>query len=229
VADTGIGMSAAQQKKLFRAFQQAEASTSRRYGGTGLGLAICRELVELMGGRIRVNSAPGQGACFTVSLPLPRVEPVAAPASAPRPASLAAAAERPLRVLAAEDNSVNQLVLKTLLHQVGIEPEMVSDGRAAVEAWAREPWDLILMDVQMPVLDGPRAAAEIRAREQAEGRRRTPIVALTANAMHDQVAEYLAAGMDGHVAKPIAASQLFAAVQAALELDDEEPGAEAAA
>jgi PAS domain S-box-containing protein len=230
VVDTGIGMTGAQQKKLFRAFQQAEASTSRRFGGTGLGLAICRELAELMGGRIQVRSAPGEGACFTVSVPLPRVEPTAPAAEAPRTAGLAgAAAERALRVLAAEDNSVNQLVLKTLLHQIGVEPVMVSDGRAAVEAWAREPWDLILMDVQMPVLDGPHAAAEIRAREQAEGRRRTPIVALTANAMHDQVAEYLAAGMDGHVAKPIAASQLFAAVQAALELGDAEPGAEAAA
>jgi CheY-like chemotaxis protein len=105
---------------------------------------------------------------------------------------------------------------------------MVGDGRAAIEAWAREPWDLILMDVQMPLMDGPTATLEIRARELAEGRRRTPIVALTANAMEDQVAKYRAAGMDGFVAKPIAASRLFAALQAALD-GGAQPGAEAAA
>jgi CheY-like chemotaxis protein len=183
-----------------------------------------------MGGRISVRSELGQGSRFTVRLPLRRIEP-ARPADAPAASTEEAQpAERPLRVLAAEDNSVNQLVLKTLLNQAGIEPVMVGDGRAAVEAWAREPWDLILMDVQMPRMDGPTATAEIRARETAEGRPRTPILALTANAMDDQVAEYLAAGMDGHVAKPISASRLFAAVQAALDgAADQRGGAEAAA
>jgi PAS domain S-box-containing protein len=235
VRDTGIGMTQEQQDKLFQAFEQAEASTSRRYGGTGLGLAICRELTALMHGRIRVKSAPGRGASFTVVLPLPKIEHAAAPARAAN-ASIANApptvgdsgAELPLRVLAAEDNAVNQLVLKTLLNQIGVEPVMVADGVAAVEAWALEPWDLILMDVEMPRLDGPAATAQIRAREQAEGRPRTPIVALTANAMADQVARYMAAGMDGFVPKPIAASRLFAAVQAALE-GGPQPGVEAAA
>jgi CheY-like chemotaxis protein len=228
-------MTQEQQDKLFQAFEQAEASTSRRYGGTGLGLAICRELTALMHGRIRVKSAPGRGASFTVVLPLPKIEHAAAPARAAN-ASIANApptvgdsgAELPLRVLAAEDNAVNQLVLKTLLNQIGVEPVMVADGVAAVEAWALEPWDLILMDVEMPRLDGPAATAQIRAREQAEGRPRTPIVALTANAMADQVARYMAAGMDGFVPKPIAASRLFAAVQAALE-GGPQPGVEAAA
>ncbi|HLZ77164.1 response regulator [Phenylobacterium sp.] len=119
---------------------------------------------------------------------------------------------RPLRVLAAEDNAVNQLVLKTLLAQVGLEPELVSDGQAAVDAWAREPWDLILMDVQMPLMDGPTAARAIRAAETQSGRARTPIVALTANAMFHQVADYAAAGMDTHVAKPIEAAALFEAL-----------------
>jgi PAS domain S-box-containing protein len=218
VSDTGIGMTSAQQAQLFRAFQQAEASTARRYGGTGLGLAICRDLVELMGGRISVRSAPGEGTSFTVSVPLPKLETVE-PAQA-HPATPAAAPDdgsaRPLRVLAAEDNNVNQLVLKTLLNQAGVEPVLVGDGRAAVDAWARASWDLILMDVEMPVMNGPAAAAEIRAREKAEGRRRTPIIALTANAMEGQVAQYLAAGMDGHVSKPIAAGRLFAALEAAL-------------
>jgi PAS domain S-box-containing protein len=219
VRDTGIGMTREQQNKLFRPFEQAEASTTRRFGGTGLGLSICRDLTELMHGRIRVRSAPGRGASFTVSLPLARVEAGAQRPATPAeaPVAISEGGDRALRVLAAEDNSVNQLVLKTLLNQIGVDPVMVGDGRAAVEAWSREPWDLILMDVQMPHLDGPAATAEIRAREMSEGRSRTPIVALTANAMDDQVARYLAAGMDGFVAKPIAASRLFAAVQAALE------------
>jgi PAS domain S-box-containing protein len=230
VSDTGIGMTPAQQAKLFSAFHQAEASTARRYGGTGLGLAICRELVELMGGRISVQSAPGEGTSFTVSLPLPQLE-AAAPAEAhPAPSAHApGGSERALRVLAAEDNNVNQLVLKTLLNHAGIDPVLVGDGRAAVEAWAGAPWDLILMDVEMPVMNGPAAAAEIRARERAEGRRRTPIIALTANAMEGQVAQYLAAGMDGHVPKPIAAGRLFAALEAALATDGGGADAEHAA
>ena len=225
VIDTGIGMSAEQQKTLFRAFQQAEASTTRRYGGTGLGLAICHDLAELMGGRISVRSAPGKGTSFTVRLPLEKIK-AASPAAALAPERAGSAAERSLRVLAAEDNSVNQLVLKTLLEQAGIEPVMVGDGRAAVDAWAREPWDLILMDVQMPGMDGPSATAEIRAREKAEGRARTPIVALTANAMEHQIGDYLAAGMDAHLAKPIAAGRLFAVLHAVMA---GEPGAAEAA
>src|SRR3569623_222682 len=122
-----------------------------------------------------------------------------------------------LRVLAAEDNGMNQLVLRTLLEQIGVEPVIVGNGREAVAAWAREPWDLILMDVQMPEMDGPTATGMIRARERAERRARTPIVALTANAMAHQVAEYLHSGMDDFVAKPIEAGRLYAVIQAALE------------
>jgi CheY-like chemotaxis protein len=120
-------------------------------------------------------------------------------------------------VLAAEDNTVNQLVLKTLLHQVGVEPLMVENGQAAVDAWDDGDWDLILLDMQMPVMDGLTAAREIRRREAASGRARTPIVALTANAMQHQVGECLRAGMDGHVAKPINAHELYAALDAAVD------------
>jgi CheY-like chemotaxis protein len=126
-------------------------------------------------------------------------------------------AARSLRILAAEDNPMNQLVLKTLLNQVGVEPVMVADGRAAVEAWAHGNWDLILMDVQMPVMDGPTATGVIRAAEAAGDRGRTPIVGLTANAMSHQVAEYLGAGMDEVVAKPIEAARLYAVIEAALD------------
>jgi len=229
VFDSGIGMTAPQLAGLFRKFEQADASTTRRFGGTGLGLAICRELAELMGGEITATSAPGMGSTFTVILPLKKIaraapKPKRAAKARTRPAARDA---RPIRVLAAEDNSMNQLVLKTLLAQVGIEPEVVADGRQAVEAWEREAWDVILMDVQMPVMDGPTATALIRTRERSEGRARTPIIALTANAMSHQIAEYLQSGMDAFVAKPIEAQRLYEALQAAV--DGESDAAETAA
>ena len=218
VSDTGIGIPSERLASLFQKFEQADASTTRRYGGTGLGLAICRELAQLMGGAIAVESAPGQGTTFVVTLPLARI---GGQAERPRVdeatgAPETAAEDLGLRVLAAEDNHVNQLVLKALLNQAGIDPVVVATGREAVEAWGRGAWDVILMDVQMPDMDGPTACAEIRARETAEGRARTPIIALTANAMAHQVAEYRACGMDGFVAKPIEVSRLFAALELAL-------------
>ena len=217
VADTGIGVAPDKLAGLFQKFEQADASTTRRYGGTGLGLAICRDLAELMDGTICAKSAPGEGATFTVDLPLERVGD--APDKLERHVAepTVHAEGLALRVLAAEDNGMNQLVLKTLLGQVGVEPVIVGNGREAVEAWAREPWDLILMDVQMPEMDGPTATGVIRARERAEGRPRTPIVALTANAMAHQVSEYLQSGMDDFVAKPIEAGRLYAVIEAALE------------
>jgi len=218
VSDTGIGIAPEPLAKLFGRFEQADASTSRRYGGTGLGLAICRQLTELMGGEISVESEIGAGAVFTFTLPLPRIADSRAetqPVLPPTPPNAELTGET-LRVLAAEDNEVNQLVLKTLLHQVGVEPVVVSDGAQAIAAWQADSWDVILMDVQMPGVDGPTAAREIRRLEAATGRARTPIIALTANAMSHQVAEYAAAGMDGFVAKPIEVGRLFAALEAAL-------------
>jgi PAS domain S-box-containing protein len=218
VSDTGIGIAPERLASLFQKFEQADASTTRRYGGTGLGLAICRELAQLMGGTIEAQSRPGHGTTFLAVLPLTWLAETAAPVEASTDAGAGSAGELvALRVLAAEDNEVNRLVLRTLLGQVGVEPMMVENGKQAVEAWAREPWDVILMDVQMPEMDGPTATGIIRAREAAEGRPRTPIVALTANAMSHQVAEYRACGMDGFVAKPIEAARLFAALQQALD------------
>jgi PAS domain S-box-containing protein len=218
VSDTGIGIAAGPLAKLFGRFEQADASTSRRYGGTGLGLAICRQLTELMGGEIGVESEVGKGTIFTFTLPLARVGDSRAetlPVLPPTPPD-ADHTGGALKVLAAEDNEVNQLVLKTLLHQVGIDPVVVADGGQAIAAWEAEDWDVILMDVQMPRVDGPTAAREIRRREAATGRARTPIIALTANAMSHQVAEYREAGMDAFVAKPIEVGRLFAALEAAL-------------
>jgi PAS domain S-box-containing protein len=219
VCDSGIGIAPEKLAALFQKFEQADASTTRRFGGTGLGLAICRDLAEMMGGTIKAEAQMGEGATFTVELPLKRSA-RAAPRRLPRRGKRREDVRtegRALRVLAAEDNSMNQLVLKTLLGQIGVEPVIVADGRAAVAAWEAEPWDLILMDVQMPEMDGPTATAIIRAREAGEGRARTPIVALTANAMDHQVSEYRAAGMDDFVAKPIEAGRLYEAVLAAAE------------
>ncbi len=225
VADTGLGMDEETTSRLFLAFSQADASTTRRYGGTGLGLSICRQLAEMMGGSIRVESRLGKGSTFTVDLPLARIGEERA--AAPNAIEIAAqASEAGLRLLAAEDNPVNQLVLKTLLAQAGIDVEVVADGAAAVEAWKAGAYDLILMDVQMPVMDGPSATRAIRDLEAETGRARTPILALTANAMAHQVMEYVAAGMDGHVAKPIKIDELFAAIEAALD-DEAAPTASA--
>ncbi len=227
VADTGIGIPPEALGALFGKFSQVDASTTRKFGGTGLGLAICRHLAELMGGGIAVESEPGKGSCFIVSLPLARLGDERATAL-PAPAAPARETMPSVRVLAAEDNSVNQLVLKTLLHQIGLEPVVVDDGQAAIEAWEHGQWDVILMDIQMPVMDGPTATRQIREREAFSGRRRTPILALTANAMPHQIAEYLAAGMDGHIAKPIEASRLFEALSLAIDGDEAESDVNAA-
>jgi PAS domain S-box-containing protein len=234
VRDSGIGISPEALSRLFSKFEQADSTTTRRYGGTGLGLAICRELAELMGGSIGAESVLGEGSVFTLALPLTRVADARllapAPPSPSAPAEADGAAEGlALRVLAAEDNDVNRLVLQTLLHQVGLTPTIVADGAQALAAWETEAWDIILMDIQMPVMDGPTACRLIRQQEAAAGRARTPIIALTANAMAHQVAEYRAAGMDGFVPKPIEIGILFAAMKEALEAADPEPGRLAAA
>jgi signal transduction histidine kinase len=219
VSDTGIGISPEGLGKLFGKFHQVDASTAREFGGSGLGLSICRQLAEKMGGRIEVESEVGRGSRFTVTLPLVRIAEERSGLAAPRIDAAPELSSISLRVLAAEDNPVNQLVLKTLLHQIGVDPVVVDDGQAAIEAWETGDWDIILMDIQMPRVDGPTAVGLIRDRERASGRARTPILALTANAMPHQVAAYMAAGMDGHIAKPVEALRLFEALQAVVDGD----------
>jgi len=213
VTDTGIGIAGDKILTLFEKFTQADSSTTRQYGGTGLGLAICRELAQLMGGQVSVLSQEGEGSTFIVELPFARGSGLAA-AEAPAPAPDVQSGR--VRVLAAEDNMVNQKVLKAIVEPMDVELTLVGDGRAAVDAWRTGAFEVILMDIQMPVMDGITAAKTIRAAELMERRPRTPILALTANALVHQVEEYLAAGMDGHVAKPIEISKLYDAMNRAL-------------
>jgi CheY-like chemotaxis protein len=159
-----------------------------------------------------VESVEGEGSVFTVDLPAPLVE---ARGSADVE-SAAVEEDRPLRVLAAEDIPTNQLVLRTIMQSFGVDLEMVENGRQAVEAWKRSAFDVILMDIQMPEMDGVAATRAIRAEETASGRSRTPIIAVSANAMPHHAREYLAAGMDAHVAKPIELAKLHAAIEGAL-------------
>ncbi|MFN3514421.1 MAG: ATP-binding protein [Phenylobacterium sp.] len=222
VSDTGPGIGPEQQARLFGKFVQLDASITRRHGGTGLGLAICQELCALMGGEISVESALGRGSAFTVVLPLEKLPDAGPERRAAEP--VFGISGRPLRVLAAEDNEVNQAVLKALLGAVGIEPVFVPDGLQAVEAWAAAEWDLVLMDMQMPVMDGESAIREIRAREAAAGLRPTPVIALTADTLAHQVAALRAAGADEHVAKPIELPRLL---QAMAEILDRSPPAAA--
>jgi signal transduction histidine kinase len=217
VRDTGPGVPESLAERLFEKFTQGDASTTRRFGGTGLGLAICRDLCTGMGGTIGVNSGPEGGSIFTAELPLSRSAavpalPDQAPADVPAAPQLTGPDSRALRVLAAEDNPVNQLVLRTLLEQIGAEATIVANGAEAVQAWEDGDFDLILMDVQMPNMDGPTAAQIIRGRELATGRARISIIALTANVMSHQLESYEAAGMDAFVAKPIAIAELYAAI-----------------
>jgi signal transduction histidine kinase/ActR/RegA family two-component response regulator len=212
VADTGVGIPTSKMPLLFQKFSQADGSNTRRFGGTGLGLAICRELAQLMRGRIDVESVEGEGSVFTVELPMAVVEAQGVAGVEVVPIE----EDRPLRVLAAEDIPTNQLVLRTIMQSFGVDLEMVENGREAVEAWRRSAFDIILMDIQMPEMDGVAATRAIRAEEAASGRARTPIIAVSANAMPHHAREYLAAGMDAHVAKPIELAKLHAAIEGAL-------------
>jgi PAS domain S-box-containing protein len=211
VADTGMGMDSPTLDRIFQPFAQEDASTTRRFGGTGLGLSIVRQLARLMGGDVSVASRIGSGSCFTVVLPLERLGDIREDA-VPSPATPLLSPS--MRVLAAEDNANNRLVLKTLLTQFDIEVTIVADGQQAVELYRSGDWDIVLMDVQMPVLDGLSATRRIRDLEASEGRVRTPILALTANAMDHQRSECLEAGMDDLVAKPIDIRSLLAAMDA---------------
>jgi signal transduction histidine kinase/ActR/RegA family two-component response regulator len=214
VRDTGIGIPPEAQARLFDRFTQADSSTARRYGGTGLGLAISKQLVELMGGSIGVESEPGRGSLFWFSI-------TCAPALAagPEPDTGGAACtvppDHPSRILVVEDNAVNQILVTQLLGRFGHEVDLAATGAEALEALKLRDYDLVLMDIFMPGMDGVTTTRMIRRMTSAAAR--IPIVALTANAMPGDRETYLAAGMTDYVSKPIDPTALFAAIRRALE------------
>jgi signal transduction histidine kinase/NO-binding membrane sensor protein with MHYT domain/ActR/RegA family two-component response regulator len=211
VEDTGVGFDAEARDRLFNRFEQADASITRRYGGTGLGLAICRQLAEMMGGALDCESEPGGGSAFILTLPLIQ-------ASQPTAAAGLDASIEPeregggVRVLLADDHPTNRRVVELILAQAHVDLTSVEDGAQAFAAFCAQPFDLVLMDMQMPVMDGLTATREIRAHEAAMGTARTPIVMLTANALAEHVAAGQAAGADAHLSKPFSAEDLLTLV-----------------
>jgi len=210
VADTGIGLAPEQTGRVFEAFTQADASHARKYGGSGLGLAICRELVELMDGEIGVTSTAGAGATFWFTA---RFAPAAAPATVSDAAATTSLAALSGHVLLVEDNELNSEVAHGMLESFGLRVTLAADGMEALRAVARERFDMVLMDCQMPELDGFEATRRIRAQAAAAGVHRVPIIALTANAVRGDRERCLAAGMDGYLAKPFRSSDLHAAIR----------------
>ncbi|HQU71558.1 MAG TPA: two-component regulator propeller domain-containing protein [Calditrichia bacterium] len=204
VSDSGMGIPPEKQAVIFEPFRQADGSLTRKYGGTGIGLSTARALVKAMGGDISLQSVPGQGSSFTVSVPLEE-------APADRGHGESHGDLRPLKILVAEDQVVNQRLIKRLLEKRGHLVRLAEDGAAAVVYFQSDHYDLVLMDIQMPNKDGLQATAEIRKSEQPIGRH-TPIIAVTAHAASQDRERYLAAGMDGYVSKPINPTELFAEI-----------------
>ncbi|NUB43321.1 PAS domain-containing protein [Fertoebacter nigrum] len=218
VTDTGIGMAEAQVARVFESFEQADGSTTRRFGGTGLGLSIVKELVALMGGEMALESAPGRGTKVRVSLPLPdarETEPARPRLAAPAPGASVLIGRR---LLIADDNATNRLVLCEMLAGTGVQITTAENGQLAIEAWqaaqaAGQGFDLLLLDITMPVLDGLSALGTIREAERAAGLAAVPAVAVTANAMPHQVADYILGGFDSHLAKPFKHQELMHAIR----------------
>jgi signal transduction histidine kinase/ActR/RegA family two-component response regulator len=212
VQDTGVGFQPGQADRLFQAFEQDDASITRRFGGTGLGLPICRGLADLLGGKLTARSEPGVGSCFTVEIPLLRAAAADLLTGAAAPAEVASN----LRILLAEDHPTNQRVIELLLQPFDADLVIVQNGREALAAFERQTFDLVLMDMQMPVMDGLEATREIRKLEIAAGRAPVPLAMLTANVTSDFVALSLEAGAHHHIPKPVTLDTLIAGIDTCL-------------
>ncbi len=234
VRDTGVGFDAAFARELFQRFSQADGTITRRFGGSGLGLSIIRGLVELMGGEIHAESEPGRGSTFTVDLPLARHRPLAdydaAGASARTNPLDVSRTERlaGLRVLLAEDHPVNQRVAQLILGPFGVELVTAGNGEEALEAFGAGRFDLVLMDMQMPVMDGLTATRAIREQEaKVPGRGRTPVLMLSANALQQHHLAATASGADGYLAKPVTVASLVDGILDVLDSAAETPAEDA--
>lgn len=224
VIDKGIGISEEQQKRLFQRFEQADAATARKYGGSGLGLSICKQLVELMGGEIGVESVQGEGSQFWFTVPLVPAEEEMQSEYLVAPPPLPVQAD-PLNILLAEDNAINQALISALLERAGHNVDVVDDGRKAVDGALSGKFDLLLMDVRMPVLEGPEATREIRASGRAHAD--IPIIAITADAMKENVQGFLDSGMNAVETKPVNLPKLLrtiSEVMAAVKGETEKTG-----
>ena len=206
ITDTGIGMTREQTEKVFEPFSQADTSITRRYGGTGLGLTIAKTLTELMHGNINLKSKISEGTCFEVSLSLPPVTKTQATCCNTEDTNeennAAGEAEARIKILAVEDGEVNRLVLSHILKKLNADVIMVHDGKQAIEAFEQREFDLILMDIHMPVMDGISATAEIRRLENQSGSKETPIAAVTASVTEAEVDHYKNFGFSHCIAKP---------------------------
>jgi PAS domain S-box-containing protein len=213
VHDTGMGFPPECKERLFTRFEQADGSATRAFGGSGLGLAISRELAQLMGGTLDATSEPGRGATFVLELPLVRAAPrEAAALGAPAAAAPCAAAGEDLRILLADDHPTNRLVVELMLSAMGYHLTCVENGQEALDAFLTERFDVVLMDMQMPVMDGLAAIRAIRDHERATGAQPTPLFTLSANAMPQHLTASIEAGADRHLTKPIVASVLLGAL-----------------
>lgn len=216
VTDTGIGINEEKLSELFQDYQQADAATSRNYGGTGLGLSISKKMAELMGGEVGASSNPGQGSSFYFRFPLVAAEAPTVDLEPEQDAIGTNPEMHQLRVLVAEDNPVNQMVIKGYLKRLGVEPVLAEDGELVMKYFGKRAFDLILMDINMPLKDGMETSREIRAMERERGEPPVAIHALTADAIETDRQSYLDAGMNGALSKPINLRHLAALLESVL-------------